>query len=268
MLQVPISAVLCVYAPLPHQYASLCIFMPVPLPELQLSPAPVRPRWPRVCRLLTLADRCSALCHLRHRLQTRLHAPTVPMPAPAGHFPVDNVDKPVENFCLRGLPCGQTWGELRAPCRSPTNGPGPCRLLPWELPTCPILRRSPLRTRHTHLPKVTDPGLPWGQVGHGDRSGPRLYPELPTCPTFRKPFCNSTAHPPTESNGSRVAMGTGRALVSTPNCRPVPSPLKYKNPGTTCPGNLSFVLRPVTSRWPPALLHNTRGSTQGGRCAA
>jgi len=51
MLQVPISAVLCAYAPLPHQYASLCIFMPAPLPELRLSPAPVRPRWPRVCRL-------------------------------------------------------------------------------------------------------------------------------------------------------------------------------------------------------------------------
>ena len=141
--------------------------------------APMAPRVPAARR----ADRCSALCHLRHRLQTRLHAPTVPMPAPAGHFPVDNVDKPVENFCLRGLSCGQTWGELRALCRSPTNGPGPCRLLPWELPTYPILRRSPLRTRHTHPPKVTD------QAGcHGDRSGMGTgralngHPGLPTCP--------------------------------------------------------------------------------------
>ena len=65
------------------------------------------------------------------------------------------------------------------------------------------------------------PGLPWGQVGphgklicrkkrtlgcQGDRSGPRLNSELPTCPHTAKPTCPHTLFPAPEENPSRPAQ--------------------------------------------------------------
>ena len=125
--------------------------------------------------------------------------------------PVDNVDKPVENFGCGSLSCGQTWGEHPPLCRSFANGPSPCRLGQ----SCVQLRGK------TAARKKCCPGLPWGQVGPS-------------------------------------TLGSIADL----------SPNRYTKTRAFAPGQLSFVLRSATSRWRIASPGSTRGSTQGGRCAA